>query len=83
MLDRELLLKREDQRDWEMREFQEREAKSNRKWRLLEFGVVLIALGLIVLAAFIEKGGQPTININQSPPIIQPSTSGTEGSQPQ
>ena len=63
MMDREFLLKREDKRDADQRAWQSEESRSNRKWRFAEFLLAIVALGLIVLAAYIERGGQPTINI--------------------
>tara|TARA_Y100000310_G_scaffold287148_1_gene311855 strand:+ start:394 stop:567 length:174 start_codon:yes stop_codon:yes gene_type:complete len=46
--------------------------------RWLEFGVALVAVALIVVAAFIERGGQPTINIIiPEPTIITPSIPST------
>ncbi len=52
MLDRQWMIDREDRRD-----------KQARNMRWAEFAVAIIALGLIVLTAFIQRGNQPTINI--------------------
>lgn len=71
MLDRQWMIEREDKRDTDIREWQVRESRSNRKWRMAEFFIALIALILVVMAAYIERGGQPTINIiTQNPPEV-------------
>lgn len=57
MLDRQWMLAREDRRD-----------KEARRMRYAEFMVALLALILIVIAALIEKSGQPTIIINTHGP---------------
>ena len=82
MMDREWLLAREHRRDEEMRQFQEREAESDRRHRFIIFALVIAMVAFVLITAFIGRSGRPTIIINQPSPIIQPSTSGTEGSQP-
>ena len=60
MLDRKWMLQREDTRDSEAR-----------RMRQFEFIVALIGGILIVIAAFIERGGQPTIQvITNTPPTV-------------
>jgi len=72
MIDRKWMLEREERLDNDTREWRRQESESNRRWRKIEFATVLIGLVLIVAAAFIERGGQPTINIiTQEPPIIE------------
>lgn len=68
MLDRQWMLEREERRDREQREWQKRESNSNKQWRTAEFVIAVIGVGLIVLAAFIERSGQPT-TINQIMPV--------------
>ena len=71
MLDREWMIRQEEKRDQDARDWQSQESQRNRKWRLAEFLIAVLALGLIVLAAFIERGGQPTINIiTPEPPEV-------------
>ncbi len=52
MMDRRFMMEREDRRD-----------RDAQKMRIAEFIVAIIALCLVVFAAYIERGGQPTINI--------------------
>lgn len=55
MLDRERLLK-----------WQTEENRSNRRYRLIELALVFVTIVAVLLAAFIERSGQPTIIINTS-----------------
>ena len=61
MLDRQWMLEREDRRD-----------QAARRLRFAEFAVAIIAVVLIVVAAFIERGGQPIIQIitNEVPTVV-------------
>ena len=72
MLDRQWMLEREDRRDDEMREWQERMEKARHRSNLFWLGLVatLALVGATIGAAFVERGGQPTINN-----IIQPQQS--------
>ncbi len=63
MLDRQWMIERDEKRDADLRAWQSAESKKNRHWRKWEFIVAIIAIILIVIAAFIERGGQPTIQI--------------------
>lgn len=75
MLDRQWMIDREDRRDREARRF-----------RYIEFAVAVIGVALIVVAAFIERGGQPTINTSEpNINVIVPSqpTPDTGASQPE
>lgn len=79
MLDRERMLQWQREREEADKVFRERESKANRRYRIIELVLVIMTVAVVLLAAFIERSGQPTINN-----IIQtsPSTSDTEGSQP-
>lgn len=56
--------------------WQANESKANRRYRIVELLLVLATIAVVLIAAFIEKSGQPTINnIIQAP--TPPSTSGT------
>ena len=58
MMDREFLVRREEERD-----------RDARRMRWIELALVIAIIIVVIVAAFIEKSG-PTININQ--PAIQP-----------
>ena len=76
MVDREKQLEWQAGREDKDREWRREESKENRKWRFREFIVAVVALAVIVLAsiigALIQRGGQPTININTTtnPPNV-------------
>lgn len=77
MIDRERALQREERQDKEIREWQARESASSRRYRIAELVLVIVTIIAVLVAAFIERGGQPIINN-----YITPSTSGTEVPQP-
>jgi len=81
MLDRDNMLRWQRDREESASAFQAREAAENRKWRFRKFLVAVIGVGIVITAslaaAFIERGGQPTINIvTSAPPGV------TQGTQP-
>ena len=86
MLDRQWMMDREDRRDKELRDWQERmEAKCHRS-ALFWLGLVATAAIVIatILAAFIQREGQPTIINNiPAPHVIEQSIPDTGGSPPQ
>ena len=57
ILDRQLLLKREEERD-----------ADSRRWRVAEFIAVIIGLVLIVAAAFIERSGITLLSLTTRRP---------------
>lgn len=60
MLERQWMRQREDKRDADIREWQERQRKSDRRWRIIEGIVfVLLAGGFTVLGALISRGSIP------------------------
>ena len=67
MQDRDNVLRWQREREESDKAFQAREASENRKWRFREFLVAVIGVAVLItvslVAAFIERGGQPTINI--------------------
>ena len=77
MLDHDRMLKREDARDEAQRTWQAGESASNRRYRIAELVLVIITIVAVLIAAFIERGGPPTINN-----YIIPSTSGTGATPP-
>lgn len=81
MLDRDNMLIWQRDREESDRVFQAREAAENRKWRFREFLVAVIGVAVVVgvslTAAFIERAGQPDINI-----LVSDKSSVTQGIQP-
>ena len=61
-----------------MLRWQREESNANRRYRILELALVLATIGAVLWAAFIERGGQPTIIVNYP----TPSVSDTEAPQP-
>ena len=70
MLDRKAMLEWQAAREREDKGFRERERISNKRYRIIELVLVVITIIVVIVAAFIERGGQPTIN------IITPNPSG-------
>ena len=52
MLDRKLIVDREDERDKESRGWQAAENRSNRRWRFAEFVVAVLAVAVVLIVAF-------------------------------
>lgn len=67
MLDRKEMLKWQARREASDKAWRATQEQVNRKWRIREFIIAVVALFIIVVAAIvgaiIERGGQPTINI--------------------
>lgn len=63
MLDRIEILNWQAEREQKDREFREREQLSNKRYRIVELVLVIVTIIAVLSAAFIERGGQPTINI--------------------
>ena len=61
-MDGERMLKFQADREDADRAFRERESKANRRYRIAELILVVVTIAAVLIAAFIEKGGQPTIN---------------------
>lgn len=59
-----------------MLQWQARESERNRRYRIIELVLVIITIGAVLIAAFIERGGQPIINN-----YITPSTAGAAENQ--
>ena len=69
MMDRERMLQWQAQRE-----------RSDKRWRLAELVIIALTVAAVIWAAFIERGGQPTINNIIDMPTQ--STPDKEGSQP-
>ena len=87
MMDRKWAMEREDRRDKEQREWQERMEAGRHRSTLFWLGLVatVIIAAATIGAAFIERGGQPTIINNIPAPQdsqFTPSTSDIPVSQP-
>ena len=63
ILDRQQLLQWQDKREEKDRQFRERESNSNKRYRIIELVFVVITIVVVLAVAFIEREGQPTINI--------------------
>ena len=61
-MDGERMLKFQADREDADRAFRERESKANRRYRIAELILVVVTIAAVLIVAFIEKGGQPTIN---------------------
>jgi hypothetical protein len=68
---------RDKEREWqaqrldEERTWRRREGESNKRWRRFEAVVLIISLVLVVVTAFIQRGGQPIIQNIISADMLQ------------
>lgn len=63
MVDREHSLQWQIEREDKDRVFRQQERSANRRYRIAELFLVILTIGVVLAAAFIERSGQPVINI--------------------
>ena len=79
MMDRDRMLQWQAGQTEKTQSFQQEESKRNQKYRIIELILVCLTIGAILYAAFIQRSGQPTINIIVPTPVSVPMPTPTPG----